>query len=186
MSERINRNGNGKKKSSNGNGENSSTVTIALRMPNNLVAKLYRFEETQENSPNGLRTIKVAREIEGSMKILNGWNATHFPNNPKTGRPKMNVPCIDGGQCGLTHGVDREWWTEYKKQNHDSPLIVNGFLFAHGSDIDGMVREREDERSGLEPLVPTVFGKAGELISHDVRTRAMGMPVTPYQKDGNG
>jgi hypothetical protein len=149
---------------------NGQTVSVALRLPNDLICKLYKMEDTQEPTPTGHRTVKVAREIK--RWTLNGWNHTHLRYKPYEDLNGMNaVPnqvCVPGGQVGLTHNVSKEDMDEWARQNYDSPLLETGTIFWH-SDVEGIVRERENDRSGFEPLQQPVQDQQGNTVMTDKR-----------------
>ena len=60
------------------------------------------------------------------------------------------------GAYALTHGVNAELWETWCKQHHDSPLLRNRSLFAHGADneVQAEIKDNADTRSGLEPVDP--------------------------------
>ena len=59
---------------------------------------------------------------------------------------------------GITSGVSAELWEAWLKRNADSPLVTGGFIFALAKERDALAeaKERETERTGLEPLNPSI------------------------------
>lgn len=93
--------------------------------------------------PNGLHL-----DLQGKRVTLNGANSSR----------------IVGGY-GLTP-VDKEFWEAWAKDYADSPLLLNGLVFAQGSDARATAKagEQAEVKSGFEPLVP------GKGLLADVQT----------------
>lgn len=95
------------------------------------------------NLPNGLHL-----DLQGKRVTLNGANSSR----------------IVGGY-GLTQ-VDKEFWEAWAKDYADSPLLLNGLVFAQGSEARASAKasEQAEVKSGFEQLVP------GKGLLADVQT----------------
>src|SRR5262245_49212701 len=98
----------------------STTVTVACKLPHGLVLKLY--EMVPHDEPvlgGGTRTSQIAQVTNHPPVVLKGYLAA--------GRPR-----ILGGKTGyaLTHGVNREFFEEWLRQNADLPAVKQRLIFA--------------------------------------------------------
>jgi hypothetical protein len=92
--------------------------------------------------PNGL-----VAEVGGKEVIFNGLN-------------KSNIV----GGFGITEEVDDAFWKAWLKQNENMPFVKNGFIFANNNtnSMKAEIKEKEGEKTGLEPLDPTKKPKGVE------------------------
>lgn len=121
-------------------------VTVACKMPNGLLLRLFRWEEFDEPvMGGGSKTVRRAIET-GERITLNGY-AVPFGEIPEQQ--------IAGGY-GITHNVPADFWAEWLKQNGESDLVKNNIVFAHAKSADtvSQAREYKKQRSGLEPIDP--------------------------------
>lgn len=129
------------------------TVTVALKHPHGLILKLYEMvEEEQAVMGGGLRTVKVARQLSGQVR-LKGYS-----------EPNAKVaPPATAGTFALTHNVPKAFWEKWLHDNADHPYVVNGLIFAHGTPnyVAGKAAERAALRCGLEPINPEKPPMAG-------------------------
>jgi hypothetical protein len=79
-------------------------------------------------------------------------------------------PHIEHG-AALTFNVDLGFITAWLEQNRDMPAVRNKLiLIAKTHDrAAGEAKDRNDFKSGFEPLTPPVFNDAGKQISGDAR-----------------
>lgn len=124
----------------------TATVTVACKIPNGLIIHIEKREKTVEPSPAGGRTIEVGRRI-GEPIVLNG------PTNALTGQPPAHQ-IVSG--YGLTHGVPKDFWDKWIKDNAGLDVVVNGLVFAHEKreDAEAQARDQKSLRTNLEPLDP--------------------------------
>lgn len=123
-------------------------ITVACKLPSGLLLRLCRMEDSSEQSPMGIKTIKVARWYGDQVRI----NGVAARTNPA---PNDSAFAQTGGYA-LTPGVDREFFEEWLRQNADAEVVRNEIIFAHGSDADVRRHTRDNEkvRSGMEPIDP--------------------------------
>jgi hypothetical protein len=124
----------------------TATVTVASKMPNGLILRVFDMVETQEPlMGGGFHTVKVARERPERI-VVNG-NA-----HPQNKSPMCQI--VAG--YALTPGVSKELWDLWRKQNESSLLVKNGLIFAHENsrNTEAEAAEKKDIRSGLERLDP--------------------------------
>lgn len=134
------------------------TVTVACRLPNGHILRLFRFVDEFETSPLGTRTWKKPVQ-DGPVFKLNG--CAFIPG-------VMATHTINQGY-GLTPNVPRDFWEKWCEQNKDSELLLNRVIFAHAKNDSVMAQARDQSRekvdaphmtkghirgvpSGLEPL----------------------------------
>src|ERR1700681_2652555 len=122
------------------------TVTVACKLPRGIFLRLCRMEDSAEQSPMGIKTVKVARWYGDQVRI----NGVAAQNNPAPG----NSAFAQTGGYALTPDVDREFFETWLQQNADADVVRNELIFAHGTDADVRRHTRENEkvRSGLEPI----------------------------------
>ncbi len=120
------------------------TVTVACKLPNGLILRVFDMIETQEPvMGGGFRNVKIAR-LKGVPIPVYG-NRSPFGELPK---------CKIVAGFALTPGIPKEFWELYLEQNKDSEVIRNGILFAHESldSVEGEAKENADVKTGLQPL----------------------------------
>lgn len=85
--------------------------------------------------PNGL-----IAEVQGVEVKFNGLNTSQ----------------IVGG-FGITENVDAEFWDAWLEQNKYMPYVKGGFVFAHteAASVKSEAKEKQGEKTGLEPLDPS-------------------------------
>lgn len=121
-----------------------ATVTIACKLPNGLVLRVFDFEEGQEPvMGGGMRTVKVAVQKGDTLRI-NG-SAVAFGTIPSYK--------IVGGYA-LTPGIPKDFWELYEQQNHDQAFIKNHLVFAYDKFVmaEGAAEEHAGTKSGLQPI----------------------------------
>ena len=119
------------------------TVTVACKMPHGLILRLFNFQEVQEPLPGGgTKSVERAQPETGTVRIR-GYLDKYDPSLP---------PVSKVSSYALTPGVNKEWFEEWLDQNEDLDLVKNHLIFVHD---EGMVREFEGTKNGLEPVDPT-------------------------------
>lgn len=122
----------------------TATVTVACKIPNGLLLQLEKRETVIVPSPAGGRKEEVGRKVGEPVKI-NGFAIA------LTGNPPDHE--IHGG-FGLTHGVKKDFWDAWLKQNEDLDIVKNGLIFAHEKRDNAVAQARDMRtlRSNMEPL----------------------------------
>lgn len=141
--------------------DTSKTVTVACKMPNGLLLRLFNMEPYFENVlGGGKRETTKARQIGQTVKI-NG-TATPFGSAPA---------CLIVGGFAMTPGIDREFFDRWLEQNADSDVVKNGLIFAHGKATfaTGKAKEMTLVRNGLEPINPERTIRDGKSVAVDPR-----------------
>lgn len=122
------------------------TVTVALKHPHGLILRLYDMVEVDEPlMGGGYKTVKRAQQIPGEVRI-NGYSQ---PN-------KKVPPAATSGAFALTYGVPKLFWEKWLADNKGHPYVEKGLIFAAASNgyVSQKAKEREELRSGLEPINP--------------------------------
>lgn len=139
--------------------QSTETVTVACKLPHGLELRVFDMIETQEPMfGGGYKPVKVARE-RAERAIIKG-NA--FPQEKGPSGP------IIGG-FALTHGVPKDLWDLWIKQNARLVAVQKGLIFAHlkADNTEAEAREKEEIKSGLERLDPAKPGKDLEPAQKD-------------------
>jgi hypothetical protein len=124
------------------------TVTVGCKLPNGLLLRVFKMVEgTEPVLGGGTRKTKTAVQAGETVKI----NGFALPRGPDFDPDRAHL--VVGG-CGLTHGVDADFFHEWMGQNKDSDIVKNGLIFAHASSESARAEatEKKAEVSGLEPL----------------------------------
>ena len=124
----------------------SDTVTVACKIPNGLILRVFKMVERPESGPLHSRTVKVAEQVGDQITI-------HGPAFPFGVNPSY---MIIGGYA-LTPNVPREFFETWREQNMDSTFIKNNLVFgfeSHDSAV-GQAKEYEKQKSGMEPVDPS-------------------------------
>lgn len=137
----------------------AGTVTIACKMPNGLILRLFKMVEGTELVLGG-GTRKIRKAVDTGQQVTINGAASRIDRAPKHQ--------IVGGY-GLTHGVDADFWAAWRSQNDDSDLVRNHIIFAHGAVEDAIAEatEKAEVRSGLEPLDRLKMPKGVEIAKAD-------------------
>lgn len=124
----------------------TDTVTVALRHPHGIICRIHHLVDVPEPLPGGgTKNVKQWQPTGQSFK-LNGYSKPAVGEEPP--------PPATAGGFVLTHGVPKDLWEEWLRQNKDLDLVVRGLVFAHTTTASANAesREKENLRSGLEPI----------------------------------
>jgi hypothetical protein len=129
------------------------TVTVACKLPNGILMRVYAMEEYQEPvMGGGWKAVKRAVQT-GSEVLINGM-AVAFGKAP---------PHDLRSGFALTYGVDADLFSEWLKQNKDNDIVKGNkasnnqpyiFAFSKTPDAEAKAKELATLRSGLEPIDP--------------------------------
>ena len=139
------------------------TVTVACKIPNGLVLRLFHpVKMTEPVLGGGVREFTMHVPVEGVSHTLVG------PAAPFGERPK--VPVVAG--YAINAECPKEIVDEWFKQNKDSMLVKNNMVMAYPKrdSVVSAAKEHRTQMSGLEPLRPddTVM-RNGRKVSSDPR-----------------
>lgn len=128
----------------------AGTVTVACKLPHGLVLRLMNKTTVPEGQRDG-GTKNVPKWVprpQSPTITLKGYLDKYQPGLP---------PAARGSSYALTPGIDKDFFDEWLKQNHDLDAVVNGLVFADEKldAVEAMTREMADVRSGLEPIDPS-------------------------------
>ena len=127
------------------------TVTVACKTPNGLILRVFDMvPEYEQVMGGGNREVKVARQT-GDPVVLNG----NTVDPARTSRGEYPEHQIVGGYA-LTPGVSRDFWERWLAENKSHPAVLNGLVFAHGTEAAARDQARDGAKlkSGLEPIDP--------------------------------
>ena len=137
--------------------QSGDTVVVGCKFPHGIELRAYTMVEEQEAHPGGSRTVKKARLMPSSFTI----SGNSFPEG---GAPRAER--LEAGYA-LTYGVPKKLWEAWLADNKDMPAVVNGLIFAHGSERSAIAESREKEkvRSGFERLDPNALPKGMQSVA---------------------
>lgn len=138
----------------------SNTVTVACKLPHGLRLRLHDMVDVSEAMAGG-GSRKVQRaQVRGESVLIKGYLEKYDPKLP---------PAARGSSFALTHGVDKDFWDAWVKQNSTLDAVKNGLIFASdkADTVEAMVREGRDLRSGLEPVDPSNLPKGIATYSRE-------------------
>lgn len=125
----------------------TETVTVACKLPNGLLLRLFDMKDQYEPAPGGSRLIKLAVErVDAGRVRINGFAV------PYGQTPQYEIP----GGFALTHNVPKDFFEEWLSQNQQLPAVSKGLIFAAEKRDDAIAEanEKAELKSGLEPVDP--------------------------------
>lgn len=123
----------------------AGTVTVALKYPHGIIMRVFDMKDVEEPLPGGgTKTVQRGTPRNKTIKI-NGYLEKYDPSLP---------PAARGSSYALTHGVDKDFFDQWMKQNHDNYLVENDLIFAGENEnaVKGKIKENEKRKCGLEPI----------------------------------
>lgn len=136
----------------------TGTVTVALKMPNGLLLRIFQEHTEHENvMGGGTRAVKVSRPVGDQVRIQ-GYAV------PINKRPRY---LITAGNFALTEGVDAKFFKTWWQQNEGCAMIKAGLIFCMKSKAEAEAKadSREDVRNGLEPMALKDDPRAGKTLN---------------------
>lgn len=121
------------------------TVTVACKLPNGLVLRVYDYVKAQEPTPGGLREVTVPKQ-RAEEYVLNGWS---HPQNRAS-------HCLLADGYALTMNIPKAFWDKWLEQNKDTDFVRKHLIYAHVKMENAVdfAKEHAKVRSGLERLDP--------------------------------
>jgi hypothetical protein len=138
----------------------NNLVTVACKIPNGLLLRIFKMALAREQTPTGYRDIERAEQVGDIVKI-NG-PALPFGQDPEY--------VVVGGYA-LTPNVNKDFFDEWLRQNKDHEAVKANLIFAHSNRavVSDRAREQRAVRSGLEPLNPDRIVRNGKSMPVDPR-----------------
>lgn len=128
------------------------TVTVACKVPMGIILRIFVWiDDTEPLFGGGHKAIKRAQPLDETV-VLRGPG--HMWRNPNL--PLDELEALQPAGYALTHGVSKDFWDRWYEQNHKSPLVQNGLIFAAQDERDARDQSKDGRTyvSGLEPLDP--------------------------------
>jgi len=122
----------------------TDTVTVALKHPTGITIERFEKMPITEDVVGGGKRETFVFKPTGERFTING-------NEAPVGK---TLPFEMSNGYALTPGVPRDLWEHWLAHHKDSPLVVNGLIYASDSRgrIEGATKEGIDRRTGLERL----------------------------------
>ena len=142
------------------------TLTVACKLPHGLKLRLFDMVEFDEAvAGGGFRRSKRAQPRNETV-TLRGY----LTEIKESG---ILMPS-QKGSFALTHGVNKDFFLRWLRENEDLEVVKNHLVFAHESDTLGAAKEMNGStKTGLDPLDPSnLNAKSSPHVK-----------VTPYVKD---
>lgn len=149
----------------------SETVSVVCKVPNGLDLRVFDWEEkTEAIMGGGYRVFKIAK-LKGAPVHVNG-PAIPYGKIPRT-------PIIGGYR--VTHGIDKDFFDEWMRQNAEHEIVINHLIYAGDMDeVESFAKEHRKDKSGLQPLDVSIITMKGQKKLADPRIEeATNMNVSP-------
>lgn len=121
----------------------ASTVTVYCKHPHGLILRVGKSDD------------RVERKGDIHERTVREWRQTgSFTVSGPARRIGEDAKSQVIGGYAVTHGVPKELWEAWLKDNETSAMVRNGVIFAHEKPSmgDGQAAEQTTLRSGLEAL----------------------------------
>lgn len=144
----------------------SGTVTVACKLPNGLLLRVFQMVDSNEPvMGGGWRDVKRAEPF-GEQVHIKGYA---LPAN-------MQGIGLHVGGYALTPNVDADFWELWLNQNRDADYVRNGLIFAHEKKADAIAESKEKAQvwDGMGPLIPT---KAGSTTRDRRSPKSKGLKI---------
>lgn len=125
----------------------NDTVTVASKMPNGVILRLFEQVDVEYPLPGGgSKTVSEWHEmVSVDRYVIKGIAA-------EAGK----MPDADGISHGfaLTYGIPKDFWDKWLEQNKSLDMVKKRLIFAHQQDasIQSFTKTNADNKSGLEPI----------------------------------
>lgn len=129
----------------------AGTVTVACMLPHGLLLRLFRMVEAKEGGQGGFATIQKA-ELMGAPVKIGGYL--------KPNTSALIIPS-QAPSFAFTDGIDKEFMTEWLKQNAGHDAVISGLIaaFDKRADAEAYARQFKGLKSGFEPMDPANLPK---------------------------
>jgi hypothetical protein len=146
--------------------------------------RVFEPAERQENTPVGQKTVKYfkpRRKTDGSddedTLTIPGYAQTWKAGPAGMGRNDADL-AGSGEYYRISGPYDADFVRLYVQQNHDADLIRRHLLLVAdtAAELRAMIRDHEQGRSGMAPLIPSKIDRQGRAEHLDDRIRILGGP----------
>ena len=126
----------------------AETVTVGCKLPSGLKMRIFR--EVTRDIPVMGGGVKEAKEFE-PIPDAPSYTLNGFSHEQKTA-PEHSII----GGAALTHGIPKDFWDAWMRQNRNSDLVRNGLIFGHVREQEARAEAKDkiSLKSGLERLDP--------------------------------
>jgi hypothetical protein len=138
----------------------NNVVTVACKLPNGLLLRIFQTVDDNEATPTGFRAVKRAEQVGETVQI----------NGAAVPKGETRDYLIIGGYA-LTPNIDKDFFDEWLRQNAEHPAVKASLIFAHAKEsiVTGKAKEQKALLSGLEPLNPDRSMQNGKPVYADGR-----------------
>jgi hypothetical protein len=142
------------------------TVTVACKMPNGMILRVFQEVEVEEPAPQGSKRFQRWRVVGEPVRIM----------GPKAPHGMMAKAPVESG-AALTFGVDADFFNKWLEQNKELDIVRKRLIYGNEKQamVSGEAKEQANAVTGLEALVPdtdyriprTMNPNVGKLQSDD-------------------
>jgi hypothetical protein len=152
----------------------NNVVTVACKIPNGLLLRVFKMVPDREVTPTGYRNIERAEQVGEPVMV-------YGPAVPKGETREYSII----GNYALTPNVPKGVFDEWLSQNVDHPAVKAGLIFANGnqSRVSDQAKEQKAVLSGLEPLNVDKTMQNGKSVHVDGRIKQIAGKVQIERAD---
>jgi hypothetical protein len=150
----------------------TETVTVACKLPQGLILRVFTMEEVDVQMLNGPpKKVRQANQESARRFVVNGFAhaQNRAPNYEVVGPVITFADGTGEGGYALTEGCPKDLWEAWLDQNKTSMMVRNGLIFALPKRDDARAKGLEQQaiKSGLERLDPNNLPKVLRMVETD-------------------
>lgn len=131
--------------------QSKDTVSVACKLPHGLLMRIYTPVDVQVPVlGGGTRTETQYKYLPGKFPEFRLKGFSHHQNQAPSGE------IVNG--YAVTHGIPKDFWDEWMKQNHEADFVKNNLVFAQptAEALGSQMRDKDHAKlkSGLERIDP--------------------------------
>lgn len=139
----------------------TDTVTVACNIPSGLILQIYNVSKVKRILQNGESITEndcTLNAAAGQWALMGPVNRSALAATGRNDRLPDDYRLIPGDApdtgYALTHGIPRDFWERWLRDNEREPIVLNRCVFAEGSESRavGHAKELRESRSGLQGL----------------------------------
>jgi len=152
----------------------NNVVTVACKVPNGLLLRVFKMVPDREVTPTGYRNIERAEQVGDIVRI-------YGPGVPKGETREYSII----GNYALTPNVNKDFFEEWLRQNGGHDAVKAGLIFANGnqSRVSDQAEEQKGVLSGLEPLNVAKTMQNGKSVHVDGRIKQIATKIEIEKAD---